>query len=320
MPASSLGLLDNIRYSNGIQGLINYYRELLRCDLQKALDLINDPGLRFCTLYVLKSEVSGSETRGKLEPSYSTALELAGKLSGEVSPRFEKEVRAAGGNTAALLEWMFRTGLEEIEPDSEYELIMERIACLLVKSCNNRSILPELAELIFFRHRRGALIHELAWAFFEARCVESLPLIAYRLDSPDIRDVRLAIKLLGFIPADSMTYDKAMSWISGNRPFLYYTGESLHLDGRPQHYRVSLAAKYMCLPVSPDTGEPAVPLRDTGQELLVSFSKLSDSLQQKLADFSWYLYRQDNYEWNRWIRLSFKEQAERLNQMTGWLS
>lgn len=320
MPDGTLSLLDNIRISNGSQGLINYFREIKRCDRQKAVGLINDPGLEFSTLYVLKSEVSGKDVRGSLEASYAAALELADRLTEKPSQRLEKEMREAEGNTAPLLEWMFRTGSED-EPDSGYELLMERVACLLVKCFNSRSILPELANLIFSRYKRGALIHELTWAFFEACCVESLTFIAYRLNSSDIRDVRLAKKLLGFIPGvDGITYDKAMFWLSENRPFLYYTGESLHLDSRPQHYRISLPAKYMCTPVTPSTGEPAAPFREAGRELPSRFSELDELLQQQLADFSWQLYRSDNYRWRSWIGLPLEDQAVWLSHMTGGLA
>jgi hypothetical protein len=215
---------------------------------------------------------------------------------------------------------MFKTGSEN-EPDNGYELLMERIACLLVKSYKNRSILPELAGLIFSRNRRGALIHELAWAFFEARCVESLALIAYRLNSSDMRDVRLAKKLLGFIPGvDCITYDKAMFWLSENHPFLYYTGESLHLDSKPQHYRISLPAKYMCTPVPPGAGEPDAPFGEAGRELLSRFTVLDERLQQQLADFSWQLYRSDNYRWKSWIGLPLEDQTVWLSHMTGGLA
>ncbi len=321
MPAGTLSLLDNIRLSNGAQGLRNYFHEVLRCDQQKAISLINDPCLRFGTLYTLKSEVSGKDVRSFLEPSYATALEIADRLSGKMSRRLEKEMRDAEGSTAPLLEWMFRTGSYENEPDSGYELLMDRIAGLLVKSYNNKSILSELAGLIFSRNRRGALIHELVWAFFEARCIESLAFVAYRLNSPDIRDVRLAEKLLGFIPEmKDITYDKAMFWLSENSPFLYYTGESLHFDSRPQHYRVSLPAKYLCTPVSPDTGKPAEPFREAEQELLSRFNGLAEPLQQQLADFSWQLYRSDNYRWSSWISLPPEDQAVWLSYMTGGLA
>ncbi len=320
MPDGTLSLLDNIRISNGSQSLINYFREIKRCDRQKAIDLINAPGLEFGTLYVLKSEISGKDVRGTLAPSYTAALELADRLAGKPSQRLEKEMRESEGNTAPLLEWMFRTGSEE-EPDSGYELLMERIACLLVKCFNNRSILPELANLIFSRNRRGALIHELTWAFFEACRIESLALIAYRLNSSDMRDVRLARKLLGFIPdMDGISYDKAVFWLSENHPFLYYTGESLHLDSRPQHYRISLPAKYLCTPVSPSTGEPAAPFGEADRELLSRFGELDELIQRQLADFSWQLYRSDNYRWKSWIGLAFEDQAVWLSHMTGGLA
>lgn len=358
MSANSISLLDNLRLSNGAQGLINFYREMLRCDRQKAISLINDPALQFSTLYTLKAELSDREIRNSVDAGYVRALELAERLSEKASQRIEKEMRTAGGDVAPLLEWMFRTGVDEDGLDDKYELLMDRIACLLVKSFNSRAILPELADLIFLRHRRGALIHELVWAFFEARCLDSLAFIAYRFDSSDARDVKLAGKLLGFIPGLSnvaeegdaihirtdgrsdlsspvsgagpdsvsgagsgsvkMTYDRAMYWLSENRPFLYYTGESLHLDGRPEHYRLSLAAKYLCTPVSPDTGEPTEPVRDTGQELLRSrFGGLDESVQRQLADFSWRLYRRNSLQWRSWIALPLENQLSGLSHNKG---
>ncbi|MGI6227216.1 MAG: hypothetical protein ACOYJ1_13280 [Peptococcales bacterium] len=203
MDAGKLGLLDNLRFSNGPEGLKNYFRELLRVDRDSALSVINDNDTRFGTLYLLKSELPEKLVQNDLNPLYRKALDLAGSLTGKVSPKIEGRIRKSGEDTAFTLRWIIRTGLPEDGLGNRYEQLMERAAALLVKSFGDTSVLPELVEMIFERNRRGALLRELVWAFFEARCPESLRLVAKRLESMDKRDVELAKKLLCFIPGIS---------------------------------------------------------------------------------------------------------------------
>lgn len=346
MKAVKLGLLDNLRLSNGPEGLKNYFRELLRSDRDSALAAINDSDARFGTLYLLKSELPEKLVQNDLNPLYRKALDLADSLTGEVSPGTESNIRKAGEAAVSVLRWIIRTGLPEEGLGSKYEQLMERSAALLVKSFGDASVLPELADMIFERNRRGALLHELVWAFFEARCPESLRLIAQRLESADKRDVGLAKKLLCFIPgmadeaAEAITegtthnilrsvsndsagagpYITALNWLSENKHFLLYTGESMHLCSMPQHFHVSWTAKYICRPVSVDSGEPLLEYQPFENGNLSRFEKLPEISQKLLAEYSYVLNKRDIRQWNTWIRLPIEEQAAAASIDTeGWI-
>lgn len=346
MDAGKLGLLDNLRLSNGPEGLKNYFRELLRVDRVSALTAINDSDTRFGTLYLLKSELPEKLVQNDLNPLYRKALDLADSLTGKVSPGTERNMRKAVDETSSALRWIIRTGLPEKGLGSRYEQLMERSAALLVKSFGDASVLPELAEMIFERNRRGALLHELVWVFFEARCPESLRLVAQRLESADRRDVELAKNLLCFIPGitdetseatsegttyyilrngsndstGASLYATALNWLSENKHFLRYTGESLHLCSMPQHYRVSWPAKYLCRPVSIDGGEPMLEYLPLETRILSRFEKLPEISQKQFAEYSYALNKRNIRQWNAWIRLPLEEQAAAASIDTeGWL-
>jgi len=330
-----LSLLDNVRLSNGPQEMKNYFRGQFQIDRNKAIEMLNDRNLHFSTLYLLKSDLDEKTIKSSLNPVYRKALDIADLLTPQIpqmqkrsawSPgKLERKLRSPDDDTASALRWIVGTGNPEDGSDGKYELLMERCAALLIKSHGDTTQLPGLVEMIFARNRRGALIHELVWAFFEARSPDSLMLLAQRLNSRDVRDAALAKKLLSFIPgiADESVHIKLSpySWVSGwlgeNRPFLCYTGENLHVSSNPMPYSVSLKAKYLCHPVSIDTGEPLMPFLPSENIKLAAFQKLPEKLQQQLAAFSWLLYRRNIYQWNSWIRLSVNEQSALASQMIG---
>lgn len=327
-----LSLLDNVRLSNGPHELKNYYREQFRTDRQKTIKLLNDQNLHFSTLYLLKSELDEKTIKSNLSPIYRKALDIADLLSDQVQKRsslnlgkLEMKLRSSDDDTISALRWIVGTGYPEDDSDSKYELLIERCAALLIKSHGDTTRLPELAEMIFARNRRKALIHELVWVFFEARSPDSLMLVAQRLNSRNSRDAALAKKLLSFIPgiADESIhttlspYSRVSGWLGENRPFLCYTGENLHVSNKPVPYSVSVPAKYLCHPVSIDTGEPLMPFVPSENTKLAAFQKLPEKLQQQLAAFSWMLYRRNIYQWNSWIRLSVNEQSALASQMMG---
>lgn len=327
MPAGDLSLLDNIRYSNGPKGLREYYRSQLRNDRAKALELINDRNLRFSTLYLLRGELYDSVEPAALNPLYYRALEVAGKLTDKNPKDAEKELRAADDGTLSALRWIVRTGYTEIDPDENYKGLLENAAAMLTKTFRDTSALPEIAEMIFAENRNGGLIHELVWAFFEARSPRSLYLIANYLNSPHIEDVELARKLLCFIPdigsppgvSGPAVYNRVMYWLQENLPFLYYTGESLHLCNSPRHYAVAWSAKYLCRPVSAENGEPLLPLNSFEKKLASGFNKRSEPARIQLADFSQMLHRRNVWQWNTWIRLPAEEQARLAARAAGGL-
>lgn len=327
MSTIQMSLLDNVRFSNGPEYLTNYFSDLLQTNRSKALELINDQDIRFSTLYLLKPLIKQRAVR--LNPLYSKALEitdaLSGKLSREVSQKAEREMRSSRDNFAPALKWIVSTARPEDGMGSKYEQLIERCAAILVRSLGDKDTLPELADMIFARNRRGALIHELAWIFFEARSPESLVLLVQRLKSPNSMDVELAKSLLHFIPGissntlhtGSTLLRSALYWLQENKPFLYYTGESLHLCNKPLHYSVSQSARYLCRPVSPDSGKPLMRLSDTEEKALAIFERLPHNKQCQLADFSWQLHRRNLYQWRTWIGLPIDEQADLASRWMG---
>lgn len=326
-----LSLLDNIRISNGEQELRNFFRRQFKIDYAGATEMLNDKNLHFSTLYVLKDELPKKTIERELDPTYRRALLLARLLSGNYHGKqreslkiIEKRLRSEKDVYEPALRWIVGTGGQEDNLGSKYEQIMERAAALLIKSYGDTTQLPALAEIIFARNRRKALIHELVWTFFEACNPDSLKLLASRLNSSDVRDAQLAKKLLSFIPgiADNSLntrlspYSTVSGWLDENKPFLCYTGESLHLSNMPMPYSVSQSAKYLCHPVSIHTGRPLMRYLPDENKKLSVFEKLPEERQQQLAAFSWFLYRRNIYQWNKWIRLSVNEQSALASQMT----
>ena len=328
MPARPLSLLDNVRHSNGSEGLKNYYHDLLQNDREKALEMINDHKLQFGTLFLLKHEFSKAAQAEALNPLYRKALDIIEELSGKDTVKIEKSMRSGKDDTASVLRWMIRTGYLEDDLGKDYEQLIDRSAALLTKSFRDTAVLAEIVEMIFIRQKKGKLIHELVWAFFEARNPESLLFIAQHLISPDSREVDLSKRLLCFIPtmgeqsniAGVILYGRVLQWLQENRFFLYYTGESLHLSSMPLHYAISWIAKYLCRPISTDNGEPLLPLNEFENNLSTLFRELPERQQQQMAAFSHMLYRKNIYQWNTWMRLSLHEQAELASHMMGGLT
>lgn len=347
-------LLDNIRISNGPDSLRSYFHELLHTDRQKLLVLLNDRNLRFRSLYILKQDIAANSLTEKLPSVYRKALEIADVLTdktgsghtagpyrrtgawtfgkvramssasmpGRKFSKIVKSMRQEMKETLPALEWIVETGWDNEHLRAEYELLLERCTALLLKDFRQGSLLPAVAETIFDRNRQGKLIHNLVWAFFEACDPDSLYLIAQRLNSVDSNDTALAKKLLCFIPGleeatGTAAYFKAMQWLSENRPFLCYTGETMQMCRRPVYYTVSHEAKYLCRPLSADSGKPLSPLQDNELKLLTDFREMPESVRQQLADFSCMLHRRDIYQWTSWIRLPVVRQAEAVSEITG---
>lgn len=354
MTGMQAGLLDNIRISNGPDSLRSYFNELLHTDREKLLELLNDRNLQFCSLYILKQDIHANSLQKNLPQLYGKALEITDELSGNINAshntrpsrrtfagpfrrmqsrpaavmagwmpaRAEKKIRLDTQAVTPALEWIVETGWDSELCNSTYELFMERCTALLLKDFRKGSVLPAVAESIFARNRQGKLIHNLVWAFFEALDPDSLYLLVQRLASTDRRDAALAKKLLCFIPgleeaAGTAAYYRAMQWLSENRPYLCFTGESMQMCSRPVYYTVSLEAKYLCRPVSADSGRPLSPLLDNEIKLLTGFRELPETDQRQLADFSCMLHRRDIYQWDSWIRMPVARQAGAVSEITG---
>lgn len=333
MAVMQVSLLDNIRISNGPDGLRGYFHELYHTDREKLLELLNDRDLQFCSLYILKQDILTDSLQEQLKPLYKRAVEIIEEVSVKTPARraahqamtmaaIEKRMRLDIQSVSPVLEWIVGTGWDNELRLPAYELLMERCTALLLKSFRAGTVMPAIVRQIFNRNRQGKLIHNLVWAFFEAREPDSLYLLAQQLGSTDSRDTELAKKLLCFIPGlekvtGAAAYYKAMQWLSENKPYLYYSGESMQMCSRPQYYNVSHEARYLCRPVSADSGKPLSPLQDYEVTLLDGLRKLPQAEQQLLADFSRMLHGRDIYQWNSWIKLPLEGQVEAVADITG---
>lgn len=258
-----------------------------------------------------------------------------------------KDLRTEPEIIPSALKWIVETGWDADVPEGSYELLLERCTAMLLLEFRDKSVLPLIADIIFARNRAGLLIHNLVWLFFEAHDTDSLCLLAQRLASASSADVSLARKLLRFIPGtgtdkngsgtdtntasgadrnsvtDTMTasgsalYFKAIRWLSENRPYLYFTGESMQMCTNPLFCQVSLEAKYLGRHVSPETGRMQIPPRDDEAALLEEFRRLTPAQQRQMAEFSRMMSSRNIYQWNSWIRLPFFRQLEAASRTTG---
>ncbi|MBU3176594.1 hypothetical protein KPL47_09425 [Clostridium estertheticum] len=187
--------------------------------------------------------------------------------------------------------------------------ILDVTASLLIKTYDDKTILPTIVDTIFSRNRKGQFNHDLIWTFFQARDPYSLMLIANYLDSEDITDVKLASQLLNFEPSIDMTrgvdskkqYLSFFYYLKENYPFLYFTGESFQRTSNPKPYAIAIDAKYLCKRVSVYTGEPFIPLTKNESNLSNYFNKLDDNNKRLLSNFSLKIQYENKYLWRSWI-------------------
>ncbi|HEY5588621.1 MAG TPA: hypothetical protein VIK86_06665, partial [Candidatus Paceibacterota bacterium] len=96
----------------------------------------------------------------------------------------------------SVLKGMFERGVVQNGQSNDNDELLDATATLLIKIHKDKTILPIIVDMIFFRNRKGLFTHDLIWAFFQAREPNSLMLIANYLNSEDMNDVKLACKLL----------------------------------------------------------------------------------------------------------------------------
>lgn len=218
--------------------------------------------------------------------------------------------------TYPILKEMFKTGLMRPGLRNNNDEFLDVTALLLIKTHKDKTILPTLVDIIFFRNREGLFTHDLIWAFFQARDIGSLMLIANYLHSDNIIDVKLACKLLDFVPSIDMTIEKDSKklymnfiyYLKENNPFLYYTGESFQRTSNPMPYIVALDAKYLCRPISVYTGEPLTPYTDKENRLSDTFNELGVDNKLLLSNYSLRIHYQNLYLWDLWINNSISNQ------------
>lgn len=314
------GVLDTMRQDKGADGLKTFFYELCRKDYKEAIRLVNEENLCFCSLFILKPEIEGLNLynylslRNKIAFSVINEIQIdnKGMVNMECSPsEYIQTVRS-------VLKWILVSGFIDDGFGDDYDRVLDASSALLVKVYTDRTVLPIMADAIFKRNRKGHLYNDLVWAFFESRYPYGLILIASRLLSEQYEDVRLAQKLLNFIPgidskrtaANERQHLTVLHWLEENYPFLHFTGESFQQSSSPKPYRIVLEAKYLCKALYIDTGKTIEPLQKSERKLLKDFVELDNDTKIMLSNYSLMLHNSNIYCWNAWIHRAVAEQVE----------
>lgn len=227
--------------------------------------------------------------------------------------------------SCSALRWILESRSAIDIPETQLDETIDKTATLLAVVYRDQESLPMIAELIFERHRKGCYNHDLIWAFFESRDINSLYSIANKLLSTESKDVMLARKLLNFIPeinstnfsSNNQLYSCFNDWFKENSLFLHYTGESYSLKSDPVFYEVVLGAKYLCKSVDVQTGKILQRLTTNEQMLLDEFNKLDIYTQSLLAWYSYQMHHKDNNWWNMWLSYPIPYQVIYANTWIG---
>lgn len=216
----------------------------------------------------------------------------------------------------SVMKAMFERGVTQSTQSNDNDEFVDATAAILIKVHKDKTILPIIIDMIFLRNREGLFTHDLIWTFFQAREPSSLMLIANYLSSKDLNDVKLAGKLLDFVPSIDMTMGRSSkykyitfsNWLNENYPFLYFTGESFQRTSNPVPYIVALDAKYLCRRVSIYTGNPLISYTEKEKNLLDYFNMLEEDNKLLLSTFSYKIYCENIYLWTAWINHSIIKQ------------
>lgn len=308
--------LDGIRKSRGAEACREAFRAQAEKDEREAALMLGDNGLSFGTWYILRPEIAGLLREEELSYRDRTALRFCSLASEpcknpeENQPRFE-----AGEDARPVLLWMFKTGAADDGLSEAYDQTLDLAAAVLIRTYREESILPEAAELIFRRYRRGAYLHDLIWAYFKTRSTNALRIIARYLRSPVKKDVELARSLLHLSEndADGKTqYGNYLSWLKENEPYLYFTQESYQLTNAPSPCGVDLGAKFLCKEISHKSRRPLAPLTREEKERLSGFRQAEKEAQEALAQYSRRLHEDSPSRWDQWMQYPVGRQMELL--------
>ncbi|MHB1391686.1 MAG: hypothetical protein ACYCYE_01145 [Clostridia bacterium] len=314
------GALDIIRLNKGTIVLKAFFSELSKKDYKQSISLVNEENLHFGTLYILKPEIETLNLSDYLSLRNKIAISVIDEvlLGYKGIPPMKCSSSEYIQTVCSVLKWILISGVIDDGLEGDYDKILDASSALLVKVYSDRTVLKVMSDLIFERNRRGYFYMELVWAFFESRYPYGLILIAAHLLSERPEDIRLAQKLLSFIPGidtkRTAAYERqhsiVLNWLEKNYPYLYFTGESFQQSNNPKPYRVILDAKYLCKAVSIDTGRTIEPLKEYEHKLQKEFGELDPDTKKMLSNYSHMIHNNDIHRWNMWIHRPFAEQVE----------
>ncbi|MGI6168520.1 MAG: hypothetical protein ACOYI4_02230 [Christensenellales bacterium] len=314
---SSLSTLDRMRMQQNTQQFRSNFRRLGKMQRQRAISYLNEARLRFPTLYLLIPEIQDLDLFSHLNLRNLSALKLCAQFADNQALQSKLNSLSADDKNArpAALKWILQTGAEADGLSHEYDQILDASTAMLTPISKENSLLPQVADLVFTRHRKGAYLHDLVWGFFQSANPETLKLLAEHLLSRNPEEAEFAQKLLNLLPLENQgaahprqLYAQYKVWLQENLPYLYYTGESMQYSSRPQAFRVNLDAKYLHKKISPVTGNPVIPPNASEESLLQRFHEAEESDQKILAAYSLKLHKSDVDRWKAWLEKQTQQQ------------
>lgn len=308
-----------LRYA-GSRQLKEEFARLTQDHPEKAATRINHDRLRFPTLYHLLPEIEKSGLFPQLSLRNQTAVLLCANIRTKWRPLAEVAARLPVSEefVGSVLRWMFRTGEADDGTDDDFDHVMDVAAAVLIRSCRDTSVTPEMVRLLFRRNRRDRYIHDLAWALFSSRDTGIIRLIADYLRSPRRKDVELAEKLLRSGPeaeapargGRQSRYEAYAAWLRENEPYLMFTGEGFHQSSEPVPCSVNLDAKYLCRQVSAPARESPRPVTEEERRRLEEFRRIGEQEKAHLASYSHRLHGKDKSRWEQWMAAPVGRQIE----------
>lgn len=311
--------LDSIWSAGGSYRLKRVFNDLARRDKQEALRLINDDRLQFPVLFILMEDISTHHLFTGLNTRNMTAINLCTKKIYKYSMDAAMADTLDSDTFYQTLTWMFYTGKDWGGPSGghdPYDSVIDYIAALLVIMFEDKTVLREIADLIFRRNRQGLFIHDLVWSFFQTLDRDALVLIAGYMLSNNQRDVELACTLLNFdVPVSAnrvevkKTHRMFMDWLNENKPYLYLTGEHFQMTSKPKHLDADKEAKYLGKEISPRHRAPVEPLTENEVACLHRYRETTNEEQELLTNYSHRLRDRDSRLWYEWMQKQVAEQV-----------
>jgi hypothetical protein len=309
--------LDALWHNGGADYMKRFFVVMAAKDRDTLLRNLNDERLSFPAFFVIMKDLNRLGSFSELSPRNLAALQIcADKMT---IPGWEAGDIIDHDVLHEALLWMFNTGRNWEGPSrgrDEFDMMIDYTASLLVITYDDRTVLPDIADIIFRRNRRGLFIHDLVWCFFQTLDRESPILIAWRLLSTERSDVELACRLLHLeTPAVynraemQKKFDEYVKWLAENRPFLYLTGEHFQQMSDPKHFDFDMEAKYLGKEISPRDKTSVEPLSEEEGESLKSFRTATDRERKMLTDFSYKLRSRNMRQWDEWMRRDIGQQV-----------
>lgn len=310
--------LEDIRKDSGTAQCKRAFRLACEEDEQKAAGMLNEPGTSFGTFVILIPEIRSLKLENQLNERNTVALGIVDQIL-ENGSETKGSLVAPDSFVHSVLRWMVSTADPDYEDDS-YEQILDICVSVLLDLYQDEELLPTVDSMIFTRAKNGRNIHYLAWAFFRVQNPRCLRLTAEHLCSSDPNESQTAYQLLRLDPSvkenQQAQYQKYISWMAENDPFLYFTEESMQFSGKPQICKVDWERKYL---QKENAANGRLSSKDVTPEettLLQQFRTLERNQRHRLADHSHQMRRRDAEQWKKWLHTAPEMQLKALSHET----